>query len=124
MDKCVFCQKLGNKKPVLENGLIAVYYDEYPVNKGHMLFITKRHCETFFDMTKEEKESMFNLVDEAKIMLDKEYQPDGYNIGFNCGKTAGQTIMHTHLHLIPRYDGDVKNPKGGIRGVIPSKQNY
>ena len=81
MDKCVFCQKLNFEKPIIENDLIVVYYDEYPVNKGHLLFIPKRHCETFFDMTEKEKERMFKLVDEAKIMLDKKYQPDGYNIG-------------------------------------------
>lgn len=124
MNKCVFCDKFKQRKPIFENDLILAYYDEFPVSKGHMLFITKRHVKTFFDMSKEEKESMFELVDKAKKYLDKEYSPDGYNIGLNCGEAAGQSVMHVHLHLIPRYIGDTPNPRGGVRGVIASKQSY
>ena len=121
MEECIFCKKI---KPILENDLIFAFYDEFPVSKGHMLFLTKRHVNTFFDMTEDEKISMFNLVDKAKELLDKKYKPDGYNIGINCGSAAGQSVMHMHLHLIPRYKGDVPNSRGGVRGVIPSKQNY
>lgn len=89
-----------------------------------MLFITKRHAKTFFDTTKEEKMAIFDLVEKAKEEIDQKYKPDGYNTYPNCGHYAGQTVMHVHLHLIPRYRGDVENPKGGIRGIIHSKKEY
>lgn len=121
---CPFCEKLKTIKPILENDLAIAFYDEFPVNKGHMLFITKRHVETFFDTTMEEKIKLLELVDEAKKIIDEKFKPDGYNIGLNCGVYAGQTVMHIHMHLIPRYQGDTPNPKGGIRGIIPSKKEY
>lgn len=124
MNNCPFCEKLKTIKPILENDLAISFYDEFPVNPGHMLFITKRHVETFFDTTNEEKKAIFELVDKAKAIIDKKFKPDGYNIGLNCGFYAGQTVMHIHLHLIPRYKGDIENPKGGIRAVIPSKKEY
>ena len=86
--------------------------------------MTKRHVKDFFETTNEERIALFELVDEAKKIIDKKYHPTGYNIGMNCGISAGQSVMHIHVHLIPRYDGDVENPRGGVRGVIPSKQNY
>lgn len=75
-------------------------------------------------MSKEEQHSALELIEQAKQHLTKEYQPDGFNIGANCGEVAGQTIPHAHIHLIPRYQGDMPNPKGGVRGVIPEKQKY
>ena len=78
----------------------------------------------FFDITKEEREAIFELIDEGKKLLDKKYSPDSYNVGINCGEHAGQTIMHVHVHLIPRYIGDMKDPTGGVRGVIPEKMKY
>lgn len=123
--KCVFCDEFPQKKePVLENELALCYYDEFPVTNGHMLFITKRHVQTIFETTVEEKKAIFDLIDKAKLKIDKEFHPDGYNIGANCGKYAGQSVMHVHIHLIPRYKGDVSNPRGGIRGVIPNKKDY
>lgn len=77
-----------------------------------------------FETTLEERQAIFELIDRAKASIDKKYHPTGYNIGMNCGLSAGQSVMHVHVHLIPRYDGDVENPRGGIRGVIPQKQNY
>lgn len=121
---CQFCEKLKTIKPILENDLAIAFYDEFPVNNGHMLFITKRHVKTFFDTTMEEKLKIWELVDKAKVLIDEKFKPDGYNIGLNCGVYAGQTVMHIHMHLIPRYKGDIKNPKGGIRGIIPSKKEY
>ena len=85
---------------------------------------TKRHVKDFFQTTLEEKNAIFELIDKAKEIIDKKYNPSGYNIGMNCGVSAGQSVMHIHVHLIPRYDGDVENPRGGVRGVIPKKQNY
>ena len=119
--ECVFCQM---KDYILENELAYAIYDKYPVGKGHMLFIPKRHVKDFFDITKEEREAIFDLIDEGKKLLDEKYSPDSYNVGINCGEHAGQTIMHVHVHLIPRYIGDMKDPTGGVRGVIPYKMKY
>ena len=86
--------------------------------------MTKRHVKDFFETNLQERQAIFELVDKAKKLIDEEIHPTGYNIGMNCGVSAGQSVMHIHVHLIPRYDGDVENPRGGIRGVIPQKQNY
>ena len=119
--ECIFCEM---KDYILENELAYAIYDKYPVGKGHMLFIPKRHVKDFFDITKEEREAIFELIDEGKKLLDEKYSPDSYNVGINCGEHAGQTIMHVHVHLIPRYIGDMKDPTGGVRGVIPEKMKY
>lgn len=125
MNNCLFCN-WKNKKELffLENELVFAVFDNFAVSKGHLLFITKRHIKDFFETTKEERQAIFDLIDEAKKLIDEMFQPTGYNIGMNCGESAGQSIMHLHVHLIPRYDGDVENPRGGVRGVIPNKQNY
>lgn len=118
---CPFCDDF---KPVLKNELAYVRYDKYPVTNGHILIIPYRHVSNFFELSSEERAAVFLLADEAKIMLDRKYMPDGYNIGINVGVVAGQTVWHVHVHLIPRYKGDVVNPSGGIRGVIPNKADY
>ncbi len=109
---------------VLRNALAYVRFDKNPVNPGHCLIIPFRHVSDFFEATPEERQAMLNLADEAKAMLELKFSPDGYNLGLNVGAVAGQTVPHVHLHLIPRYAGDVEQPRGGVRGVIPSKQNY
>lgn len=122
---CCFCDDfIPNKKPIYGNELAAAYFDEFPVNKGHTLIITKRHTETFFSTTNEEKEKMLELLDKCKNYIDEKYHPTGYNIGLNCGEDAGQSVMHVHMHLIPRYKGDVENPRGGVRGIIPNRKEY
>ncbi|MBF0496223.1 MAG: HIT family protein [Deltaproteobacteria bacterium] len=118
---CPFC---NCDHPVLENSLAYAIYDRYPVNEGHLLVIPKRHFSDFFECRKEEVAAIFNLLLNAKGLLDDKYRPDGYNIGINCGLPSGQTIMHLHVHLIPRYQGDMEDPTGGVRGVIPAKQKY
>jgi diadenosine tetraphosphate (Ap4A) HIT family hydrolase len=120
---CPFCE-IPKNIIIKENDLSIAVYDKYPVNKGHILIITKRHVIDYFDASEEEKSSLFNLMEKCKKFLDKEYKPDGYNIGLNCGTDAGQTIMHLHLHLIPRYKNDIDDPTGGVRGVIPEKRIY
>ena len=125
MEYCAFCDDfMKNKERLFENELAVAFFDGFPVSKGHVLIITNRHTKTFFDTTKAEQDAMFELLRKAKDYIDKEYHPTGYNIGFNCGEDAGQSVMHVHLHLIPRYYGDVENPRGGIRGVIPTKKDY
>ena len=120
-NNCIFCNQ---EELILENELTWARYDKYPVSPGHLLIITKRHVADFFDTTIEERRALNDLLQEAKKMLEREYSLDGYNIGVNCGEAAGQTIMHLHIHLIPRYQGDIDNPRGGVRGVIPDKRIY
>lgn len=122
--ECIFCKKIINKEYVFENELAVAFFDGFPVSKGHMLIIPKRHVETYFDITLEEASAMKELVDKVKNFLDKEYHPDGYNIGLNCGEYAGQTVMHCHMHVIPRYKGDIENPRGGVRKIIQSDSKY
>jgi len=98
--------------------------DGYPVSAGHCLIVTKKIKKTFFDLNVEEKQELLEMIDKAKEIIEKEHQPDGYNIGMNCGETAGQTIEHFHCHVIPRYKGDMDNPKGGIRHCIKGKGYY
>jgi len=115
MDNCIFCKMISAKEYVLENKLSVALFDKFPVNKGHMLIIPKRHFSTYFDATYKEVQAINELAKRAKQLLDDKYSPDGYNIGINIGKDAGQTIFHLHVHMIPRYKGDVEEPKGGIR---------
>lgn len=119
---CPFCDTEG--VAVLRNAFAYLRFDKNPVNPGHCLIIPLRHISDFFETTPEERQAMLSLADEAKAMLELKFSPDGYNLGLNVGAVAGQTVPHVHLHLIPRYAGDVDQPRGGVRGVIPSKQNY
>ncbi len=122
---CVFCDYLVKKEKVIfDNKLAFAIYDGFPVNKGHMLIMPKRHVESFFDLTSDEKLAIDDLITRTKAFIDESYKPDAYNLGINEGVYAGQSILHCHLHIIPRYIGDVSNPRGGVRGVIPAKQNY
>ncbi len=118
---CPFC---AITSPVVENGLAFAVYDTSPVTEGHLLIIPKRHYPSLFEASREELEAIAELVRIAKSILDEKYRPDGYNIGVNIGTASGQTIMHVHLHLIPRFVGDVAEPLGGVRGVIPARQKY
>lgn len=100
MSDCIFCKNLPK---VLENDLAFALYDIKPEAKGHMLFIPKRHHETIFDSTPQEIVAVFDLVNQAKIILDRDHAPSAYNVRVNCGQAAGQIVMHAHVHLIPRY---------------------
>ncbi len=124
MDSCFFCQHILEHDFAFENDLAVARYDDFPVNQGHLEVIPKRHVKDWWETTPEERIAIFDLLDQAKEILDQKYHPDGYNIGMNLGVDAGQSIMHLHVHLIPRYHGDVPNPRGGVRGILPSKQNY
>ncbi len=121
MQTCPFCQK---REVIVQNELAEAFYDGYPVSPGHMLIVPKRHIKSLFEATVEERTALWVLLSECKRILTEERQPDGFNIGINDGIAAGQTVMHLHIHLIPRFLGDMDNPKGGVRGVIPSKQKY
>ncbi|MCK5809664.1 MAG: HIT family protein [Cocleimonas sp.] len=108
----------------IENELAYALTDTNPVSPGHCLIVTRRHVAEFFQATKEEKLAIFDLVDKMKAIIDEKHNPDGYNIGVNIGKAAGQSVPHIHIHMMPRYTGDIENPRGGVRGVIPAKQKY
>ena len=118
---CPFC---NNPKKFIENEWAFAHFDTYPVSNGHWLVITRRHVAEYFQATAEEKAAIWELVDQVKAIIDRDFGPDGYNVGVNIGRAAGQSIPHLHIHVIPRYAGDVENPQGGVRGVIPHKQKY
>jgi diadenosine tetraphosphate (Ap4A) HIT family hydrolase len=101
-----------------------VIKDQYPVSPGHLLIIPYQHIDHWFSAPTEVKSEIIEVLDHLKKLLDENYRPDGYNIGMNCGEAAGQTVMHLHVHFIPRFNGDMEDPRGGVRGVIPSKQKY
>ncbi len=121
-DPCLFCK--DPRGVSLERELAYSARDSYAVSPGHTLIIPKRHVASFFDLTPEEVNACMALITEEKKLLDEEFSPDGYNIGVNVGSAAGQSIYHVHIHLIPRYQGDVENPQGGVRHVIPRNAHY
>ncbi len=119
---CPFCSV--DSDIFLHNRHAYARCDKYPVTPGHLLLIPFRHVASYFDTTDEERTALLQLLNEAKALLDDSHAPAGYNIGINVGEAAGQTIPHVHVHLIPRYQGDVAQPRGGVRGVIPTRQSY
>ena len=118
---CPFCDV---EQTLFENELAFAIYDRHPVSPGHILVIPKRHLPDIFEATPDELQALADIMRRVKEFADADYAPDGYNIGINSGRTAGQTIMHLHIHFIPRYSGDRRDPTGGIRGVIPRKRKY
>lgn len=118
---CPFCDP---DKIVVENDLAFAIYDRYPVSHGHILVIPRRHFSDIFEATPDELRALSELTRRVREFVEEEYAPEGYNIGINMGRAAGQSIMHVHIHFIPRYSGDRRDPKGGVRGVIPKKQKY
>jgi diadenosine tetraphosphate (Ap4A) HIT family hydrolase len=120
---CPFCT-LPDERIVDQNDLALVIRDGFPVSPGHTLVIPKRHVGSFFELNEEEIASMMALLKRAKSVLDVEFKPESYNIGVNDGPQAGQTVPHLHMHLIPRYTGDVADPRGGVRWLIPDKADY
>lgn len=123
VNSCIFCNMEAERVVIRDLHGYAVY-DIFPVSKGHILIIPKRHFIHIFQASEEEILSIFRILNRAKVILDKEYSPDGYNIGINCGKFAGQTVMHAHVHIIPRYKGDVDDPRGGIRRMMHNLVPY
>ncbi len=120
---CRFCNP-SPERSLIKGELCFAAWDRHPVNQGHILVIPYRHVPGYFDITEEERNEMWSLVHAGQSIVEEKYNPDGYNIGINVGQWAGQSIHHVHVHVIPRYQGDVENPKGGVRGVVPNKQKY
>jgi diadenosine tetraphosphate (Ap4A) HIT family hydrolase len=129
-----FCRtyrgEIPNRTIIAENASAFAVFDGYPVGRGHTLVVPKRHVGSFFEATQKETRDIFKLIRDCKPLLEEAMTrkglplPGGYNIGVNIGAAAGQTVDHLHVHLIPRYAGDMADPKGGVRGVIPEKQKY
>lgn len=120
---CAFCN-LPLSRVIDEVSTAMVIRDGYPVSPGHTLVIPKRHTGSFFNLSEQERGDLLVLLDRAKLVLDEELSPQGYNIGINDGAAAGQTVPHLHVHLIPRFEGDLSDPRGGVRWVIPDKGKY
>jgi diadenosine tetraphosphate (Ap4A) HIT family hydrolase len=122
-NSCPFCAVPPHR--VLESREHAfLLLDAYPVSPGHSLVISRRHIAEIFDLTATEIGDILGLIRSARERIDRTLQPTGYNIGVNVGRDAGQTVMHVHIHVIPRYRGDSDDPMGGVRGVIPGKARY
>lgn len=120
---CPFCQP-DAESIIFENDVVVAIRDAFPVSPGHALIIPRRHIESWFDTSDEERREIFSVVDIVSGDIEKTLHPDGFNIGINIDEAAGQTVMHLHVHVIPRYTGDVSNPQGGVRYVIPDRANY
>ena len=121
---CLFCN-IKESGYTLENDLAYASYESYPVSKPHCWVIPKRHINDFFELTEKELIACNKLVKIIKDeIINKDQTVKGFNIGTNIGKVSGQSIFHCHFHLIPRREGDVENPQGGVRSVIPKKQHY
>jgi diadenosine tetraphosphate (Ap4A) HIT family hydrolase len=120
---CPFCN-LDRQRVLLDSYHAVAMYDRFPVSPGHSLIIPKRHIMSFFEANREEQDALLDFVFKMQQILRKERNPDGFNIGINDGEAAGQTVMHLHIHLIPRYHGDTEDPRGGVRWIFPEKANY
>ena len=121
--ECPFCAPLGNQV-FLEDPLALALWDRYPVSPGHCLIVPRRHFPGLFQATADEALALWKLAAQAHDKIRAQHSPDGFNIGINDGIAAGQTVLHAHLRIIPRYAGDAPDPRGGIRWVIPSKADY
>lgn len=124
VDDCLFCRTRNGPDLLAANDLAIAFRAGFPVSKGHTLIVPRRHEPDFFALTSEEQTAVVGLVNPVRAALDDQYAPDAYNLGVNAGKAAGQTIQHVHLHVIPRYAGDVAEPRGGVRWVLPETARY
>lgn len=122
--ECPFCNPDTERELIVESATAYAMFDKFPVSKGHALIVPKKHCTDYFDLTFKEQSACIFMLNKVKEILVKQFNPNGFNVGINVCETAGQTVPHVNIHLIPRYIGDVENPRGGVRGVIPNKQSY
>ena len=119
---CKYCNTnyQSSSRIVLKNEYWVGNFDNHPVSPGHMKLVCRRHCNSFSELSDKEVVALRDILREAKTLVGKEYTPDGWNIGINEGVAAGQTVFHLHVHLIPRHKGDVEDPTGGVRTILPS----
>ena len=122
MSPCPFCAP--DRPPLAESQLAIAFADGRPASPGHTLVVPRRHVEAYFDCTHAEKAALWDMLERVRALLDASHRPDGYNVGLNIGVAAGQTVMHAHIHVIPRYVGDVADPRGGVRNVVMTHQPH
>jgi diadenosine tetraphosphate (Ap4A) HIT family hydrolase len=122
MMNCPFCK--CNHSILTDTKLSFAIFDNFPVSRGHTLVIPRRHVATVWELTGDEYADIFDLVKQVEEIVQNKFNPQGINVGVNCGEAAGQTVFHAHIHIIPRYTGDVPNPRGGVRNIIPGKGDY
>ena len=120
---CPFCT-LPSHRIIDSNEHGIAVRDAFPISPGHTLIIPRRHVGSFFEISAGERTYLLTLLDKAKAVVEQEFKPDGFNIGINDGPAAGQTVPHLHIHLIPRFNGDIADPRGGVRWIIPAKADY
>ena len=124
MKECLFCN-IGSNRLTAESELCFAIRDAFPVTEHHTLIIPTRHVANYFDLHQPERDAIDTMLHEQRqVIIDQDITVTGFNVGINVGTSAGQTVFHVHVHLIPRRDGDAADPRGGVRGVIPSKQRY
>lgn len=123
IDTCPFCE-LAPERLIRESETVLALYDGFPVSLGHALVVPRRHVVSWSEATENEKAAIWREIDVVRAILDSRHQPNAFNIGINDGIAAGQTVMHVHVHIIPRYSGDVDDPRGGIRWVVPNRATY
>ena len=122
MEHCIFCEP--EREILAQNARAIAVFDFFPVSPGHALILPRRHVVTIWDLDPDEYVDCFALARDLRPILEARFHPDGFNVGANCGEAAGQSVLHAHIHVIPRYKGDTPNPRGGVRHVIPLKGNY
>lgn len=120
-ERCPFCGSLADRA-FLADDLVVGVWDSFPASPGHALLLPRRHVEKWFDASAEEQVALVRAVSAAREIIEERHRPDGYNIGVNVGRAAGQTVFHLHVHLIPRYEGDVPDPRGGVRHAVFGKR--
>jgi diadenosine tetraphosphate (Ap4A) HIT family hydrolase len=123
-EACPLCTAAARPDTLAANDHAVAFLDAFPVNPGHALIVARRHVASLFDLSPAEQAALWEFVPTVKAALDARHSPAGYNVGVNVGAVAGQTVGHVHVHVIPRYEGDVEDPRGGIRWVIPARADY
>jgi ATP adenylyltransferase len=123
-DSCPFCSLDDSDRVFYRDDLTVALWDGYPISPGHALVVPRRHVAGWFEASAEEHAALVRAIDAARAAILERHRPDGFNIGVNVGAAAGQTVFHLHVHLIPRYAGDVADPRGGVRRLIPDKACY
>lgn len=121
---CPLCRRIADGDLLGESALAVAFLDAFPVNPGHVLVVPRRHVASLFALSDEEQRAVWELLPVARRAIEQGHAPAGYNVGVNVGAAAGQTVDHAHVHLIPRYEGDVEDPRGGVRWVVPARAAY